>query len=162
MYKKTIALAAAAVMTLAMIATGCGKISKYSIVMDMPSEKSAVIEFNNADVNDFLQSGYLSVAEGEGIEVVSDLNDGGKVLIDFIAVDEEQSADELPDMSNVKYEMMISGKATQGGTFEPGDYDLKVVVQGKATGTVTLSVKPADSIVGAEGAKYPENSDSGK
>ena len=146
MFKKAIAVAAAAVMALSTIVTGCGSFNKYSIVMDIPDEKTATLEFNNADVDDFVQSGYISVEEGEGIEVVSDLNDSGKVLIGFIAVPEEQSIDELPDLTNVKYEMMISGVATQGGTFEPGEYDLKVTVQGKATGTVTLKVKPVDSL----------------
>lgn len=149
MFKKAIAVAAAAVMALSTIVTGCGSFNKYSIVMDIPDEKTATLEFNNADVDDFVQSGYISVEEGEGIEVVSDLNDSGKVLIGFIAVPEEQSIDELPDLTNVKYEMMISGVATQGGTFEPGEYDLKVTVQGKATGTVTLKVKPVGSLEGA-------------
>ena len=149
MFKKAIAVAAATVMALSTIVTGCGSFNKYSIVMDIPDEKTATLEFNNAAVDDFVQSGYISVEEGEGIEVVSDLNDSGKVLIGFIAVPEEQSIDELPDLTNVKYEMMISGVATQGGTFEPGEYDLKVTAQGKATGTVTLKVKPVGSLVGA-------------
>jgi len=165
MFKKTIAFAAAAVMALSMIATGCGSFGKSSIVMDIPDEKTATLEFNRADEGDFVQAGYISVEEGEGIDVVSNLNDGGKVLISFIAVPKEQSIDELPDMSNIKYEMMISGVATQGGTFEPGEYDLKITAQGKATGTVTLSVKPVDKLEGAEGienlkgAEDAENAD---
>ena len=87
-------------------------------------------------------------AEGEGIEVVSDLNDGGKALISFIAVEENQSMDELPDTDSSKYEMMISGSAAQGATLEPGEYDLKITVQGKATGTVTLNVTPVENITG--------------
>ena len=50
-------------------------------------------------------------------------------------------------MDSTKYEMMISGDATQGATFDPGDYDLKITVQGKATGTLTLRVKPAEDII---------------
>lgn len=142
MLKKTIVFTFAMVMMLAMLAAGCANIGKSSIVMDIPDEKTATFEFNRASVDDFVQAGYISVAEGEGIEVVSDLNDDGKVLIGFIAVPEDQSTDELPDMTTSKYEMMISGKATQGGTFEPGNYDLKVTVQGKSTGNVTLKVKP--------------------
>ena len=53
--------------------------------MDTSDEKTATIEFNNAKEDEFVQGGYLSVAAGEGIEVVSELNDGGKVLIGFIA-----------------------------------------------------------------------------
>ena len=115
--------------------------------MDTSDEKTATIEFNNAKEDEFVQGGYLSVAAGEGIEVVSELNDGGKVLIGFIAVPEDQNTDELPDMDSTKYEMMISGDATQGATFDPGDYDLKITVQGKSTGTLTLRVKPAEDIV---------------
>ena len=153
MLKKTILLAAATLMAIAMLATGCGKFRKYSIVMDIPDEKTATFEFNKASVNDFAQAGYISVSEGEGIEIVSDLNDGGKVLIEFIASPESQNIDELPDMTNAKYEMTISDKATQSGTFEPGNYDLKVTVQSKATGNVTLHVKPANEVTGAEDAK---------
>ena len=151
MFKKTIAFAAAAVLALSMIATGCGKVEESSITMDMSDEKVATIEFSNANEEEFVQGGYLRVEEGEGIEVTSELNDGGKVLIGFIATDGDQSMDELPDMDSTS-EMTISGTATQGATFESGDYDLKITVLDKATGTVTLSVKPVNEIVGMEDA----------
>ena len=156
MFKKTIALAAAAVLALSMIATGCGKVEESSITMDMSDEKVATIEFSNAGEDEFVQGGYLHVEEGEGIEVTSELNDGGKVLIGFIATDGDQSMDELPDMDST-YEMTISGKAVQGGTFESGDYNLKITVLDKATGTVTLSVKPVNEIVGMEDAALLDN-----
>ena len=89
MFKKTIAFAAAAVLALSMIATGCGKVEESSITMDMSDEKVATIEFSNAGEDEFVQGGYLRVEEGEGIEVTSELNDGGKVLIGFIATDGE-------------------------------------------------------------------------
>ncbi len=158
MLKKTAAFAAA-VMAMAMLATGCGAGGTSSITMDMSNEKTAAIELNSAKEDDFVQGGYISVAEGEGIEVVSDLNDEGKVLIGFIAVDEDQSMDKLPDMNNTKYEMMISGAATQGATLEPGEYDLKVTVQSKATGTVTLNVKPAAGIAGMENMNDSDETD---
>ena len=150
MFKKTIVFAAA-VMAIAAVATGCGA-GKSLITMDISDEKTAVIEFNNAKEDDFVQGGYISVGEGEGIEVVSDLNDEGKVLIGFIAVPEDQDMEELPDLENTVSEMMISGKATQGATFEPGEYDLKITVQGKSTGTVTLSVKPETDLAGMDAA----------
>ena len=145
MFNKTRVVAAAAVMALAMIAAGCGKAEKSSITMDLSDDKKAVVEFNNAKADEFVMGGYIRVEEGEGIEVVSDLNDGGKVLIGFIAVPDDQSADELPDTETAKYEMMISGAATQGCTAEPGDYDLKITVQGKADGTVTLKIRECDA-----------------
>ena len=123
MFKKT-AVFAAAVMALTMVATGCGAGAKSSIAMDMADEKKAAIEFSNAKEDDFVQGGYIRVDEGEGVEVKSSLNDDGKILIGFIAVEEDQSIDKLPDRDNTKYEMMISGNATQGATLDPGDYDL--------------------------------------
>ena len=149
MFKKTTAFAAAAVLALSMIATGCGKVEESSITMDMSDEKAAIIEFSNAKEEEYVQGGYLHVEEGEGIEVTSNFNEGGKVLIGFIGADGEQSKDELPDMDS-SYEMMISGVATQGATFDSGDYDLKITVLDKATGTLTLSVKPVNEIVGME------------
>ena len=107
----------------------------------------------------YINTRTKSVAEGEGIEIVSDLNDEGKVLIGFIEVEEDQSIDELPDRDNVKCEMMISGKATEGATLDSGEYDLIVTVQGKATGNVTLSVKPVSSITGMDVAENSENAD---
>ncbi len=147
MFKRTTVFVAA-VMAVMMLAAGCGKAEKSSITMDTSNEKAAVIELSNAKEDEFVQGGYISVADGEGIEVVSDLNDGGKVLISFIAVEENQSMDELPDTDSSKYEMMISGSAAQGATLEPGEYDLKITVQGKATGTVTLNVTPVENITG--------------
>ncbi len=155
MFKKTIAFAAA-VLALSMIATGCGKVEESSITMDMSDEKVTTIEFSNANEEEFVQGGYLRVEEGEGIEVTSELNDGGKVLIGFIATDGDQSMDELPDMDSTS-EMTISGTATQGATFESGDYDLKITVLDKATGTVTLSVKPVNEIVGMKDAALPDD-----
>lgn len=159
MFKKAAAIATAAVMALAMFQTGCGAAEESSITMDLSNEKAATIELSNAKEDDFVQGGYISVAEGEGIEIVSDLNDGGKVVIGFIEVEEDQSIDELPDRDNVKYEMMISGKATEGATLDSGEYDLIVTVQSKATGNVTLSVKPAGSITGLDVAEDSENAD---
>ena len=158
MFKKT-AIFAAAVMALTMFATGCGAGAKSSIAMDMADEKKAAIEFSNAKEDDFVQGGYIRVDEGEGVEVVSDLNDDGKILIGFIAVEEDQSIDKLPDRDNTKYEMMISGKATQGATLDPGDYDLKITVQSKASGNVTLNVKPVNGIAGMEGVNDSADTD---
>ena len=93
MFKRTTVFVAA-VMAVMMLAAGCGKAEKSSITMDTSNEKAAVIELSNAKEDEFVQGGYISVADGEGIEVVSDLNDGGKVLISFIAVEENQSMDE--------------------------------------------------------------------
>ena len=66
MFKKTIAFAAAAVLALSMIATGCGKVEESSITMDMSNEKMATIELSNAGEDEFVQGGYLHVEEGEG------------------------------------------------------------------------------------------------
>ena len=145
MFKKTIVFAATAVMALAMIVSGCGRSEVSSIVMDTSNEKKADIKFSTAKEDEFVLGGYISVAEGEEIEIVSDLNDGGEVLIGFIAAADEQNISEIPDMENANYEMMISGAAAQSCTVAPGEYDLKVTVQSKATGTVTLTVKPSES-----------------
>ena len=158
MFKKT-AIFAAAVMALTMFATGCGAGAKSSIAMDMADEKKAAIEFSNAKEDDFVQGGYIRVDEGEGVEVKSSLNDDGKILIGFIAVEEDQSIDKLPDRDNTKYEMMISGKATQGATLDPGDYDLRITVQSKASGNVTLNVKPVNGIAGMEGVNDSADTD---
>ena len=66
MFKKAILFTAATVMALAMIVSGCSA-QKSTIIMDIPDEKTATLEFNKADEGDFVQSGYISVAEDEGM-----------------------------------------------------------------------------------------------
>ena len=44
MFKKTAAIATAAVMALAMFQTGCGAAEESSITMDLSNEKAATIE----------------------------------------------------------------------------------------------------------------------
>ena len=68
MFKKAILFTAATVMALAMIVSGCSA-QKSTIIMDIPDEKTATLEFNKADEGDFVQSGYISVAEDEGMAI---------------------------------------------------------------------------------------------
>ena len=98
MFKKTIAFAAAAVLALSMIATGCGKVEESSITMDMSDEKVATIEFSNANEEEFVQGGYLRVEEGEGIEVTSELNDDGEIEVKW-----EYTSDITPKEWSISY-----------------------------------------------------------
>ena len=84
MFKKATAVAMTAVLALAMFTVGCGAGEESSMTMDISNDKAATIELSNAKEDDFVQGGYISVAEDEGIEIVSDLNDEGKILIEFI------------------------------------------------------------------------------
>lgn len=151
LHDKSKILTVAALIILAIIAARFKSFGKSLLTLDMSDEKTAAIELSNAKEGEFVQSGYISVTEGEMIEVVSDLNDGGKVDIEFIAVPENQSIDNIPDMDDAEYEMTISGAATQGCTVDPGQYNLKVTVGSKATGTVTLNVKPQSDTMGSDG-----------
>ena len=65
MFKKAAAVVTAAVMALAMFQTGCGAAEESSITMDLSNEKAATIKLSNAKEDDFVQGGYISVAEGE-------------------------------------------------------------------------------------------------
>lgn len=147
MFKKTKVFAVAAVMAFAAFAAGCG--GEESATMNLSNEKASHFEFSNANVDDFVQGGFIKVEEGEQIEIESDLNEDGKVQIALIMVPDEESKDEIPDRDQASYEIMISGVATEGSTVEPGEYDIRATVLGKATGTVDLSVIP---VAGAETA----------
>ena len=142
--KKAIAFAAAAIMTAAVLVSGCAGSGKSSITMDFSDEKAGIIEFNKAAADDFVMGGMIVADEGEAFEFASDLNDDGQVLISMYAVPENQSMEELPETGDSKYEMMIRGKAVQSCTVEPGEYNLKITVQKKATGTINLNVIPAE------------------
>ena len=149
LFDKSKILTVAALIILAIIGARVRSSGNSLMKIDVSGEKTAAIELNNAKEGKYVQGGSISVTEDEMIEVVSDLNEDGKVVIEFIAVPEDQSINKLPDKDNANYEMKISGKATQGGTFEPGKYNLKATVESKATGTVTLNVKPQSDTMGS-------------
>ena len=87
--------------------------------------------------------GTLEVDEGEQI-VISPSLKNGSIRLEFIGVPEEQSIDVLPDVDGEAVMTAdVSGSDGSSDIVPAGSYMLKASCLEKATGTVTIEVKPA-------------------
>lgn len=119
--------------------TACGK-SEFGAIGN--NEKGMTITAKNAGKDDFFMVGTLEADEGEMIVITGDLTKG-QIRVEISAAPEE-GMEELPDMD--KEPIIISdmeGKNSQSGTVPAGNYMVKATCLEKATGTVTIEVKPA-------------------
>ena len=108
------------------------------------TEKAMTIEAKNAAVDDFFMVGSLTVSEGEEISVTSDL-EKGSVKLEFIAEQEEQSIDELPNLDGEPaFTAPVSGDDKVSCAVGKGDYMLRATVTEKATGTIQIDVIPVE------------------
>ena len=90
-------------------------------------------------------TGSLTAEEGDQISVSAGLEEG-TVRIELYQMPEEQSAEELPELSGEPVMTADLSKAdVQAGTVAPGTYMVKAIVLEKATGTVDIEVKPEDT-----------------
>ena len=105
------------------------------------SEKSMTVEAKNATDDNFSSVGTLVVEEGQQL-VITPALDKGEIKFGFVAVPEEQSIDELPDMdAKPDYEVTVSGEEVQTVEAAPGSYQIMVTPVQTATGTVPIDVK---------------------
>lgn len=118
--------------------------SKPEFKMSENTGKLMVVEAKNAAVDSMFMVGSLEVDTGEQVVMTSGL-ENGSVKIELFDTPEEQSADEVPEMDGEPAVMFEAGPDDmQAQTLTPGNYMLKATVIEKATGTVTIEVKPAD------------------
>ena len=120
--------------------TACSS-SSSALVADSSSDKACIIQADNADKDAAVTTGSLVVEEGETIHVSWNL-EKGTIRLEFFAVPEEQSIDEVPDYSNQQPDIFfdLSGTDSQGAGFNPGTYMVNITVIEKATGTVEINV----------------------
>ena len=140
--KRFISILALAVLTVSLIAmTSCGK-SEFSGQVD--NDKSMTINAVKADKGDYLVTGTLVVDEGEQIAIDTDL-EAGEITIEFISADGNENIDELPDTdAEATYTAYLSGTDSQSVSFGAGSFMIKSTVTEKATGTVNITVQPAN------------------
>lgn len=133
--KKYICIALIAMMSMVLL-TACGP--TLSAVCE--SEKSMAITAERASVDDFVSTGSLEVRDGEQLLIKSDL-EKGEIELGFVLVPEEQSIDEVPDVdADPTVTELVSGTGEKAVELPNGDYQVKVTVTKKATGTVQLEV----------------------
>ena len=139
---KITALVLAAAMTL--VLASCGK-SEFAVTE--LTEKKMVIDAQRAGKDDFFLSGGLEVEEGEMISATADLSEG-TVKVELFLETEDQSIDEMPDVSEMTEEAVMTGNMQRqdamSGTVTPGTYMVQATVLEKATGTVVIEVVPAE------------------
>lgn len=138
--KNTKLFAAAAIMALALAATGCSSSSTTSsssfIIAD---EKEGEASFENADVDSALSSGALVVGEDETLIIWPDLKEG-EILVQ-IQNSAEEDIDNPVEFDNPDLEVTVSGNEPEYCELEPGEYNLKLIVKKTATGTMRMYVE---------------------
>ena len=125
---------------LVLMLTACGK-SEFGLSEN--TEKLMTITAEKADKDAFFLVGSLEVADGEQIEITSDLSKG-TIRVEIIGAPAEQSIDEIPEMDgDATITADLSGTDGTSGTVPAGSYMLKATCLEKATGTIRIEVKPA-------------------
>ena len=139
--KRIISIIVVAVLAVSMLAmTSCGKNEFSGSVED---DKNMTITGVKADAGDYFATGSLVVEEGEEITIDSDL-ESGAITVEFLGSSEEQSAEELPEMDGeATYTAFLEGTNTQSVSFGAGTFMIKPTVTEKATGTIKITVQPA-------------------
>ena len=121
--------------------TACMK-SEFGMAENTP--KRMTITAQNAGKNAFFMLGSLEVAEGEQVDITSNLTKG-TIEVVLIRTPEEQSIDELPDYDNAEsYKYEFSSKDSASDLVPAGTYMLKATCLKKASGTLQIEVKPAE------------------
>ena len=140
--KRFISIIALVVLTVSMIAmTSCGK-SEFGGVAD--DDKHMTINAVKADTGDFFVTGSLEVEEGEQIAIDTKL-ESGEITIEFISSEGMDNPDEVPDLEGeAAYTAYLSGTNQQTVSFGAGSFMIKPTVTEKATGTVEITVQPAN------------------
>ena len=121
--------------------SSCGK-SEFS--GESVDDKHITINAVKADTGDFFVTGSLEVEEGEQIVIDTNL-EAGEITLEFISAEGGENIDELPDTdAEATYTAYLSGTDSQSVSFGAGSFMIKSTVTEKATGTVNITVQPAN------------------
>ena len=121
--------------------TSCGK-SEFS--GESVDEKHMTINAVKADTGDFFVTGSLEVEEGEQIAIDTKL-ESGEITLEFISAEGMGNPDEVPDVEGeATYTAYLSGTNQQSVSFGAGSFMIKPTVTDKATGTIDITVEPAN------------------
>lgn len=135
-FLKITAAALACVIALA----GCSK-SEFGMVLE---NNIITVTADNSGDDDIASAGTFVVEENQELVMESKLQDGDKIKVSFIdASDVSEDEEDFDELLNKKadWETVLEGTQTVYGGILPGDYFVRVEVEGKATGTVTISVR---------------------
>lgn len=115
---------------------------KSEFVLTENDDNSADITAKNAAKDSSVMVGTLEIAEGEQVVFTPDLPKG-RIKVDIIPTDQEQSIDKLPKMDGEPVlSVEIKGIDQTFHTIPAGSYMVKASVLEKADGTVHIELKP--------------------
>ena len=128
---------------IAFVLAGCST-SEFGL---SSNEDSVTITAKNAE-DDSVASTTFTVEENQAIQTVADFSSEGSVRIDIYqgVVEMDEDADEVADADEDKLLMslMMNGTETLTQPLEPGEYTLVAEVEGKVTGTGTITLVAAN------------------
>lgn len=127
-------------MIMAIVAlTACGG----TLGIDCSNEKDVHVEAKNANTDDWVVTGSLTVEEGETVSFAANM-EKGEIKIELFGMPEDQSIDELPDDPEGEPVTMFMAGGTDAMSVTPaaGSYLIKATVTEKATGSVEITAGP--------------------
>ena len=124
-----------------LLLSACGK-SEFGLTEN--TGKYMLITAKNAAKNGSFMAGSLEVDEGEKVVISSNVTKG-KIRVELVGSEEEQSIDKLPNMDGEpKMTGDFSGTEEISESIPAGDYMLRGTCIEKAAGTIVIDVKPAE------------------
>ena len=140
--KRLLSIIAIAVMAVSMLAmVSCGK---HEFSGNIDGDKNMTIKAVNAETGDYFVTGTLVVDEGEEISIDTAL-EKGEITVEFFASEGIDNIDELPELDgNAKYTAYLRETDSQTISFGTGSFMIKPTVTEDATGTVTITIQPAE------------------
>ena len=130
----------AAVLALVLLLAGCGK-SEFGVIQNDPDR--IVISAKNADKDAFFVTGTLEVAEGQQIVAAADLEKGAVRVEIYAAPGAVENVSELTELGDAILTGNLKADESAAGGMAAGSYLVKAICLEKATGTVEVTVQPA-------------------
>ena len=134
----------AVILTLALSAlllAACGK-SEFGVIQNDPDR--IVISAENADKDAFFVTGTLEVAENQQIVAAADLEKGSIRVEIYAAPENVETVSELTDLGDAILTGNLGAGESVSGTVDAGSYLVKAICLEKATGSVEVTVQPAE------------------
>ena len=125
----------------ALLLAGCGK-SEFGVIQNDPDR--IVISAENADKDAFFVTGTLEVAENQQIVAAADLEKGSIRVEIYAAPENVETVSELTDLGDAILTGNLGAGESVSGTVDAGSYLVKAICLEKATGSVEVTVQPAE------------------
>lgn len=125
----------------ALLLAACGK-SEFGVIQNDPDR--IVISAENADKDAFFVTGTLEVAENQQIVAAADLEKGSIRVEIYAAPENVENVSELTDLGDAILTGNLGAGESVSGTVDAGSYLVKAICLEKATGSVEVTVQPAE------------------